>query len=92
MFFFKLRIIFNNRLIEKFETTANTDDARSQTTGPSRVVIIDEKILKVEKFFQENPTTSIRRAAQILNIIQNFCKRLELCQESDGSCFEHIYL
>ena len=24
-------------------------------------------------------------------VIQNFCKRLELCQESDGSHFEHIY-
>ncbi len=24
-------------------------------------------------------------------IIENFCKRLELCQKSDGSHFEHIY-
>ncbi len=31
-------------------------------------MIVDENILKVEQFFQQNPTTSIRRAAQILNI------------------------
>ena len=31
-------------------------------------MIIDGNILKVEKYFQENPTSSIRRAAQILNI------------------------
>ncbi|CAF3853366.1 unnamed protein product [Rotaria sp. Silwood1] len=55
-------------LIEKIETTANTDDARSQPTGRPRVVIVDENILKVEQFFQQNSTTSIRRAAQILNI------------------------
>ena len=30
-------------------------------------MIIGKNILKVEKFFQENPTTSIRQAAQILN-------------------------
>ncbi|CAF5129016.1 unnamed protein product, partial [Rotaria sp. Silwood1] len=56
------------RLIEKFETIANTDDARSQSTGRPRVVIVDENILKAEQFFQQNSTTSIRRAAQILNI------------------------
>ncbi len=55
-------------MIEKFEATANTDDARPQSISWPRVVTSDENILKVEQYYQQNPITSIRRAAQALNI------------------------
>jgi hypothetical protein len=56
-----------------------------------------------DKVYKNNPKTlselknSINFATknievQVLQcVLQNFCKRLELCQESDGSHFEHIY-
>ena len=57
-----------------------------------------------DKVYKNNPKTlsELKNAiiveinhidVQVLQcVIQNFCKRLELCQESDGSHFKHIYL
>ncbi len=55
-------------MIEKFEKSANTGDDRAESSGRPRTVTTDENILKVEQYFQQNPTASIRRAAQALGI------------------------
>jgi hypothetical protein len=55
-----------------------------------------------DKVYKNNPKTLPELKDEIIfeinnielqvfqRVIQNFCKRLELCQEGDGSHFEHI--
>ena len=57
-----------------------------------------------DKVYENNPETLSALKKQIIfeidnievdvlpRVIQNFCKRLELCQEGDGSHFAHIYV
>jgi hypothetical protein len=57
-----------------------------------------------DKVYKNNPKTLSELKNEIIfeinnievqvlqRVIQNFCKRLELCQEGDGSHFEHIYV
>lgn len=57
-----------NSLVEKFEKSADTSDRRTESSGRPRTVTTDENVLKVEQYFEDNPTASVRRAAQELNI------------------------
>ncbi|CAF1273369.1 unnamed protein product [Rotaria magnacalcarata] len=74
------------RFIEKFEATTNTNDERPQSTGRPRVVIGDENILKVEQYFQQNSTTSFRRAASNLNIK---CESLRIIARYSANFFSY---
>ena len=43
-------------------------DRRYDVPGPSYTVVIEETVDEVEKYFSENPNSTIRKAAQVLKI------------------------
>ena len=59
---------FFYRIIDNFIQYGTLQDHRYNAPGPSYTVVTEETVDEVEKYFSENPNSTIRKAAQILKI------------------------
>ncbi len=64
------------RLIEKFEATGDTSDARHERSGQEPWVVVEEKIQEVDQYFKENPETSLRKASGELGIARESLRKI----------------
>ena len=53
---------FFYRIIEIFKQYGTRQDRRYDASGPSYTVLIEETVDEVEKYFSENPNSTIRKA------------------------------
>ena len=61
---------FSYRIINNFIQYVTLQDRRYDPTGPSYTVVTEETVDEVEKYFSENPNSTIRKAAQVLKILK----------------------
>ena len=59
---------FFHRIIDNFIQYGTLQDRRYDAPGPSCTVMTEETVDEVEKYFSENPNSTIRNAAQVLKI------------------------
>lgn len=64
------------RIIDNFLRYGTLQDRRHDLPGPSTSVATEENIKEIENYFKENPGTSIRKAAQVLNISKSSLHRI----------------
>lgn len=74
-FYFYFSIFFG-RIIDNFGMYGTLNDRRHDLPGPSRTVTTDETIDDVRKYFDENPNTSIRKAAQVLDLKRETLRKI----------------
>ncbi|XP_029679923.1 uncharacterized protein LOC115245655 [Formica exsecta] len=55
-------------IIDNFIIHGTLNDRRHDLPGPSRTVTTEEKIDEVREYFEVNPNSSIRKAAQVMNL------------------------
>ena len=70
----KLNDIIFISLIDKFVATGSMYDRRMENPGRPFTVTTPETLAAIEKLFDENPTDSIRRAAQVLSMNRESCR------------------
>ncbi|XP_014476042.1 PREDICTED: uncharacterized protein LOC106745196 [Dinoponera quadriceps] len=56
------------RIIDNFVTYGALHDRKHDLPGPSCAVTTEETIEDIEKYFETNPNSSIRKAAQVLGV------------------------
>ena len=54
---------FFYRIIDNFLQYGTLQDRRYNAPGPSYTVVTEETVAEVEKYFSENPNSTIRKAA-----------------------------
>ena len=59
---------FFDRIIDNFIQYGTLTDRRYVAPSPSYIVVTEETVDEVEKYFSENPNSTIRKAAQVLKI------------------------
>ena len=73
---------FFYRIIDNFIQYGTLQNRRYDALGPSYTVVPEETVDEVDKYFSENPNSTIRKAAQVLKIskyslhriVKNFLK------------------
>ncbi|XP_039312912.1 uncharacterized protein LOC120356866 isoform X1 [Solenopsis invicta] len=64
------------RIIDNFGMYGTLNDRRHDLPGPSRTVTTDETIDDVRNYFDKNPNTSIRKAAQVLDLKRKTLRKI----------------
>ncbi|EZA51591.1 hypothetical protein X777_09599 [Ooceraea biroi] len=64
------------RIIDNFMQYGTIQDRRHDLPGPSVSVAAEENIEDIKKYFEENPNSSIRKAAQALEISKTTLHRI----------------
>ena len=67
---------FLYRTIDNFIQYGNLQDRRYDAPGPSYTVVTEETVDEIEKYFSENPNSTITKAAQVLKISKSALHRI----------------
>ena len=68
---------FFYRIIDNFIQYGTLQDRRYDAPGLSYTVVSEETVDEVEKYFSENPNSTIREAAQVLKIPKSSLHKIE---------------
>ena len=64
------------RIIDNFIQYDTLQDRRYEALGPSYTVVTEETVDDVEKYFSENPNSTVRKGAQVLEISKSSLHRI----------------
>ena len=59
---------FFYRIIDNFIQYGTLQDRRYDALGLSYIVVTEQTVDEVEKYFSENPNSTVRKAARVLKI------------------------
>ena len=67
---------FFYRIIDNFIQYGTLQDREYDAPGPSYTVVTEETVDEVEKYFSENPNSTVRKVAQVLEISKSSLHRI----------------